>query len=75
MRLSPAEVILRGRTVITAHSGCENTSPNSREHIAEAIKSDAEMIEVDVRRSIFSGIGSSRVACWEWPGGRISDWL
>ncbi len=51
MRLSPAEVILTGRTVITAHSGCENTSPNSREHIAEAIKSDAEMIEVDVRRS------------------------
>lgn len=31
--------------------------------------------EVDVRRSIFSGIGSSRVACWEWPGGRISDSL
>ena len=51
MKYSPYEVIKKGKTVITAHSGCENTFPNSREHISEAIKSDAEMIEVDVRRS------------------------
>ena len=51
MKYSPYEVRKKGKTIITAHSGCENTLPNSREHIAEAIKSDAEMIEVDVRRS------------------------
>ena len=37
-------------TIITAHSGCEGTLPNSREHILAAIASGAEMIEVDVRR-------------------------
>ena len=51
MKYSPFEVIDSHLTVITAHSGCENTLPNSRAHIAEAIKSDAEMIEIDVRRS------------------------
>ena len=51
MRYSPSEVEEKGLTVITAHSGCEGTLPNSREHILEAIASDAEMIEVDVRRS------------------------
>lgn len=39
----------RGATVITAHSGCEGTKPNSREHIEAAIVSGAEIIEVDVR--------------------------
>ncbi len=51
MKYSPEEIVRAGLTIITAHSGCENTLPNSREHIMEAIKSDAEMIEVDVRRS------------------------
>lgn len=37
-------------TVITAHSGCEGTRPNSREHIRAAIDSGAEMIEIDVRQ-------------------------
>ena len=38
-----------GMTVITAHSGCEGTAPNSREHILAAIASGAEMVEVDIR--------------------------
>lgn len=25
-----------------------------------------------MRSSVFSGISSSRVACWEWPSGQIS---
>ena len=48
-RFSPAEVWKQDKTVITAHSGCENTPPNSKEHILAAIASGAEMIEVDVR--------------------------
>jgi len=48
-RYSAAEVFAQGKTVITAHSACENTAPNSREHVLAAIASGAEMIEVDVR--------------------------
>ena len=48
-RLTPKEVWKNGKTVITAHSACENTPPNSREHILAAIASGAEMIEFDVR--------------------------
>ena len=48
-RFSPAQVWEKGKTVITAHSGCEKTAPNSKEHILAAIASGAEMIEVDVR--------------------------
>ena len=48
-RYTPNEVLAQGKTIITAHSGCENTPPNSREHILAAIASGAEMIEVDVR--------------------------
>ena len=42
---------MKPKTVITAHSGCENTRPNSREHILAAIESGAEFIEIDVRRA------------------------
>lgn len=48
-RYTPNEVLAQGKTIITAHSGCENTPPNSREHILAAIASGSEMIEVDVR--------------------------
>jgi glycerophosphoryl diester phosphodiesterase len=48
-RYNPAEVLAQGKTIITAHSACEKTPPNSREHILAAIASGAEMIEVDVR--------------------------
>lgn len=48
-RYAPAEVLANGKTIITAHSGCENTPPNSREHILAAIASGSEMIEFDVR--------------------------
>lgn len=48
-RYPPTEVWALGKTVITAHSGCEETAPNSIEHINAAIASGAEMIEVDVR--------------------------
>lgn len=50
-RYSPKELFAQGKTVITAHSGCEGTPDNSREHIAAAIASGAEMIEVDVRQA------------------------
>ena len=48
-RYAPQELLAMGKTIITAHSACENTPPNSREHILAAIASGAEMIEVDVR--------------------------
>ena len=48
-RYSPAEIRRAGLTTITAHSACEGTKPNSREHILAAIESGAEYIEVDVR--------------------------
>lgn len=48
-RYAPTEVFAMGKTVITAHSGCEGTAPNSMDHIKAAIASLAEMIEVDVR--------------------------
>ena len=50
-RYSPKEVLEQKKTVITAHSGCEKTPDNSREHILAAIASGAEMIEVDVRQA------------------------
>lgn len=48
-RYSPRQIRNAGMTTITAHSGCEGTAPNSREHIAAAIASGAEYIEIDVR--------------------------
>ena len=41
----------QGKTVITAHSGCEGTEPGSRENIMTALSSGAEMLEVDVRKN------------------------
>jgi len=51
MRYSPKTLLEQKKTVITAHSGCEKTPDNSREHILAAIASGAEMIEVDVRQA------------------------
>ncbi len=51
LRYSPKELRARGKTIITAHSGCEGTADNSLDHIHAAIESGAEMIEVDVRRA------------------------
>ncbi len=50
-RYSPQALLQNGKTVITAHSGCEETADNSQEHILAAIASGAEMIEVDVRQA------------------------
>ena len=50
-RYSPKTLLAQKKTVITAHSGCEGTPDNSREHILAAIASGAEMIEVDVRQA------------------------
>ncbi len=36
--------------IITAHSGCDNTAPNSREFIEYALNLGAECFEVDVRK-------------------------
>ena len=51
MRYAPKDLLAQGKTVITAHSGCEGKPDNSIEHIEAAIASDAEMIEVDVRQA------------------------
>ena len=51
MRYNPKDLRRLGKTIITAHSGCEKTPENSREHILAAIASGAEMIEVDVRQA------------------------
>ena len=48
-RYSPIQLRKANMTTITAHSGCEGTAPNSREHILAAINSGAEYIEIDVR--------------------------
>ena len=48
-RYSPQMIRSAGLTTITAHSACEGTQPNSREHILAAIASGAEFIEIDVR--------------------------
>ena len=48
-RYSPMQLRKANMTTITAHSGCEGTNPNSREHILAAIGSGAEYIEIDVR--------------------------
>ena len=37
------------KIAITAHSGCEGTPDNSREHILAAIDSGADFLEIDVR--------------------------
>ena len=50
-RYSPEALLAQGKTVITAHSGCEGAPDNSIEHILAAIASGAEMIEVDVRQA------------------------
>ena len=50
-RYSPDFIRQQGKTIITAHSGCEGTPDNSLEHIHAAIASGAEMIEVDVRQA------------------------
>ncbi len=44
------KTIAAGKTVITAHSGCEGTKPGSRENILAALSSGAEFLEVDVRK-------------------------
>lgn len=48
-RYSPNQLRSVNMTTITAHSACEGTEPNSREHILAAIASGAEFIEIDVR--------------------------
>ena len=48
-RYSPFEILALGKTIITAHSGCEGTEQNSIDHIKAAIASGAEIIEFDVR--------------------------
>ena len=49
IRYSKAQLRSVGMTLITAHSGCEGTAPNSLDHILAAINSGAEMVEVDIR--------------------------
>ena len=49
LRYTSAQLRSVGMTLITAHSGCEGTAPNSIDHILAAIDSGAEMIEVDIR--------------------------
>ena len=48
-RYSPNQLKAANMTTITAHSACEGTAPNSKEHILAAIASGAEYVEIDVR--------------------------
>ncbi len=48
-RYSASQLRAAHMTVITAHSGCEGTPPNSLAHILAAIESGAEMVEIDIR--------------------------
>lgn len=48
-RYFPDQLRSANMTTITAHSACEGTAPNSREHILAAIVSGAEYVEIDVR--------------------------
>lgn len=41
----------RHRPCITAHAGCMDTLPNSRESLLAAMRSEADIIEVDIRTS------------------------
>ncbi len=43
-------IYISHRTIITAHSGCEATPPNSIGHILASIASGADALEIDVRR-------------------------
>ena len=38
------------KTLITAHSGCENTPPNSRAFIETALSTGCDMLEIDLNR-------------------------
>ena len=49
IRYSKEQLRSVGMTLITAHSGCEGTAPNSIDHILAAIDSGAEMVEIDIR--------------------------
>ena len=40
---------MKHRTIVTAHSGCEGTAPNSMDHIRTGLSCGAEMIEIDIR--------------------------
>ena len=42
-RYSPQMIRSAGLTTITAHSACEGTQPNSREHILAAIASGEKL--------------------------------
>ncbi|MBO7376302.1 MAG: CehA/McbA family metallohydrolase [Clostridia bacterium] len=46
-----APIYVRHSAMITAHSGCEGTPPNSPEHIRAAVASGADALEVDVRKA------------------------
>ena len=37
--------------ILTAHSGCENTVPNSQAYIEKAVKSGCDIVELDVRKN------------------------
>ena len=55
-RHTPDEVLALGKTIITAHSGCEATAPNSIEHVKAAI---AERFGRDVA-ILDGGAGTAR---------------
>ncbi len=40
---------MNDKLIVTAHSGCEGTKPNSKEYIMLAMSSEADFIEVDIR--------------------------
>jgi glycerophosphoryl diester phosphodiesterase len=57
-------------TLITAHSGCMESAPNSREHIAAALAWGADLVELDIRLSRDGRVVLSHNDALELPGGR-----
>ncbi|WP_428769981.1 PfkB family carbohydrate kinase [Treponema sp. HNW] len=37
--------------IVTAHSGCENTVPNSQDYIEKALNSGCDIVEIDIRKN------------------------
>lgn len=69
----------RHRPCITAHAGCMDTQPNSRESILAALGSEADIIEVDIRSSRDGVIVLAHDEALDIPGrGRVEvaalDW-
>lgn len=59
------------RPLVTAHSGCMGTRPNSREHVMRALSSGADVVELDIRLSSDGRVVLSHDEGASGPDGRL----